>query len=76
MNEQNEKTIEQIVAEVIEPKLKESFNRGVMAGYDGAISIVYEYCKSMTSANKIKKYLQGKIDESKNRVENMSKHDE
>lgn len=76
MNEQNEKTIEQIVAEVIELKLKESFNRGVMAGYDGAISIIYEHCKSMTSANKIKKYLQGKMDESKNRVENMSKHDE
>lgn len=42
-----------------------------MAGYDGAISIVYEHCKSMTSANKIKKYLKEKFDESKNRINNV-----
>lgn len=57
---------------MIEPKLKESFNRGIMTGYDSAINIVYEHCKSMTSANKIKKYLKSKFDESKNRVENMT----
>jgi cell division protein ZapA (FtsZ GTPase activity inhibitor) len=43
-----------------------------MAGYDAAINIVYEQCKSMTSANKIKKYLKSKFDESENRVENMT----
>lgn len=43
-----------------------------MAGYDVAIRIIYQHCKSMTSANKIKKYLKSKFDESKNRVENMT----
>lgn len=43
----------------------------MMAGYDAAINIVYEQCKSMTSANKIKKYLKSKFDESKNRVNHL-----
>ena len=43
-----------------------------MAGYDAAINVVYEQCKCMTSATKIKKYLKSKFDESKNRVENMT----
>ena len=72
IDEQNNKQLEQIIADTIEPKLKESFNRGIMAGYDAAINVVYEHCKSMTSANKIKKYLKSKFDESKNRVENMT----
>ncbi len=44
-----------------------------MAGYDAAISIIYQHCATMTSANKIKKYLKSKFDESKNRVENLNK---
>lgn len=44
-----------------------------MAGYDAAISIIYQHCATMTSANKIKKYLKGKLDESKNRVNNLNK---
>lgn len=43
-----------------------------MAGYDAAIRIIYQHCGTMTSANKIKKYLKSKFDESKNRVENMT----
>lgn len=42
-----------------------------MAGYDAAISIIYQHCSPMTSANKIKKYLKSKFDESKNRVNNL-----
>lgn len=42
-----------------------------MAGYDAAINIIYQHCGAMTSANKIKKYLKGKFDESKNRINNM-----
>ena len=42
-----------------------------MAGYDAAINVVYEHCKCMTSANKIKKYLKSKFDESENRVNNL-----
>ena len=42
-----------------------------MAGYDATINVVYEHCKSMTSANKIKKYLKSKFDESKNRVNHL-----
>lgn len=42
-----------------------------MAGYEAAISIIYQHCGTMTSANKIKKYLKSKFDESKNRVSNL-----
>lgn len=42
-----------------------------MAGYDAAIRIIYQHCATMTSANKIKKYLKSKFDESKNRVNNL-----
>lgn len=42
-----------------------------MAGYDAAINVIYEHCKSMTSANKIKKYLKSKFDESESRVNNL-----
>ena len=42
-----------------------------MAGYDAAINIVYQHCSTMTSANKIKKYLKSKFDESESRVNNL-----
>lgn len=45
-----------------------------MAGYDAAIRIIYQHCKPMTSANKIKKYLKSKFDESKNRANNLNKN--
>ena len=72
IDEQNNAHLEKIIADAIEPKLKESFNRRIIAGYNNAINVVYKHCKSMTSANKIKKYLKSKFDESKNRVENMT----
>lgn len=43
-----------------------------MAGWDAAWITVYDNVKNMTSAKKIKKYIELKMDENKNRVENMT----
>jgi len=57
-----------IVAEAIEPKLKEQFIIGIKAGWEACIVTIYEHCKSMTSAKKIKQYLSEKCIESKTRL--------
>ena len=67
----DEEKIKEIVEEAIKDKLKEQFNLGMIAGWDAAIRIIYQHCGTMTSANKIKKYLKSKLDESKNRVNNL-----
>lgn len=69
----DEKQMQDVVAEVIEPRLKEQFITGTMAGWDACLMTIYEHCKSMTSAKKINKYLQSKITESKSRIENLKK---
>lgn len=68
-----EKTMQDVVAEVIEPRLKEQFIHGTIVGWDACLTTIYEHCKSMTNANKIKEYLQSKIAESKSRTENLKK---
>lgn len=41
-----------------------------MAGWDVAWITVYDNVKNMTSAKKIKEYIETKMDENKNRVKN------
>lgn len=68
--EANEQQIKEIVQKAIEEKLHESFNNGIMAGWDAAWITVYDNVKNMTSAKKIKEYIELKMDENKNRVKN------
>ena len=68
--EANEQQIKEIVQKAIEEKLHDSFNNGIMAGWDAAWITVYDNVKNMTSAKKIKEYIELKMDENKNRVKN------
>ena len=68
--EDQEQQIKEIVQKAIEEKLHESFNNGIMAGWDAAWITVYDNVKNMTSAKKIKEYIELKMDENKNRVKN------
>ena len=68
--EAEERQIKEIVQKAIEEKLHDSFNNGIMAGWDAAWITVYDNVKNMTSAKKIKEYIELKMDENKNRVKN------
>ena len=68
--EAQEQQIKEIVQKAIEEKLHESFNNGIMAGWEAAWITVYDNVKNMTSAKKIKEYIELKMDENKNRVKN------
>ena len=68
--EAQEQQIKEIVQKAIEEKLHDSFNNGIMAGWEAAWITVYDNVKNMTSAKKIKKYIELKMDENKNRVKN------
>lgn len=68
--EVDEQQIKEIVQKAIEEKLHDSFNNGIMAGWDAAWITVYDNVKNMTSAKKIKEYIELKMDENKNRVKN------
>lgn len=68
--EAQEQQIKEIVQKAIEEKLHDSFNNGIMAGWEAAWITVHENVKNMTSAKKIKEYIEFKMDENKNRVKN------
>ena len=68
--EAEERQIKEIVQKAIEEKLHDSFNNGIMAGWDAAWITVYDNVKNMTSAKKIKEYIEFKMDENKNRIKN------
>lgn len=68
--EAEEQMVKEIVQKAIEEKLHDSFNNGIMAGWDAAWITVYDNVKNMTSAKKIKEYIELKMDENKNRVKN------
>lgn len=68
--EMKEQQIKEIVQKAIEEKLHESFNNGIMAGWEAAWITVYDNVKNMTSAKKIKEYIELKMDENKSRVKN------
>lgn len=68
--EMKEQQIKEIVQKAIEEKLHDSFNNGIMAGWDAAWITVYDNVKNMTSAKKIKEYIELKMDENKNRIKN------
>ena len=66
--EMNEQQIKEIVQKAIEENLHDSFNNGIMAGWDAAWITVHDNVKNITSAKKIKEYIELKMDENKNRV--------
>lgn len=58
---------------ILENKLKENyndfFNLGLMNGWDVCCKTLYNVCKTMTSAKKIKEFLKEKSEEADKRIE-------
>ena len=49
--------LKDIVAEAIEKQLKDSFTRGICAGWTACATYMYKQCNKKTSASDIKKFL-------------------
>lgn len=63
--------LKEIIAESIEGKLKEHFNRGLMTGWDACIYEINKQIAHMTSAKAIKELIKAKVGEADDRMERM-----
>lgn len=67
----SEDKLKEIIAESIEGKLKEHFNRGLMTGWDACIYEINKQISGMTSAKAIKDLIKAKVNEADARLERM-----
>lgn len=63
--------LKEIIAESIEEKLKEHFNRGLMTGWDACIYEISNQIAPLTSAKAIKDLIKAKVGEADGRMEKM-----
>lgn len=63
--------LKEIIAESIEEKLKEHFNRGLMTGWDSCIYEISKQISSLTSAKAIKDLIKAKVCEADGRMKRM-----
>lgn len=63
--------LREIIAESIEEKLKEHFNRGLMTGRDACIYEISKQIASLTSAKAIKDLIKAKVGDADNRMKKM-----
>lgn len=63
-----DKTIEEIVAEAIQPQLEKEFLLGMQAGYNACLGFVYENINKLHTIKEVKKYLRNEIAKTKDRV--------
>lgn len=63
--------LKEIIAESIEGKLKEHFNRGLMTGWDACIYEINKQIVPLTSAKAIKDLIKAKVGEADNRMDRM-----
>ena len=59
-----DKTLKDIIADAIEPKLHEQFVKGCKAGWDAAWLVLQRNINKMTSAQQIKDFIKTKLKES------------
>ena len=62
--------LKEIIAESIEGKLKEHFNRGLMTGWDACIYEIDKLTSGLTSAKAIKEVIKRKVAEANSRGKN------
>lgn len=60
-----------IISKETEPLFKEQFINGALTGWNACLMVIKKEIADMTSSQKIKKYIDKKIEESKNRKENF-----
>lgn len=63
--------LKEIIAESIEGKLKEHFNRGLMTGWDTCIYEISKQIAPLTSAKAIKELIKAKVGEADDRMDRM-----
>ena len=63
--------LKEIIAESIEGKLKEHFNRGLMTGWDAGSDVISKQIAPLTSATAIKDLIKAKVGEADGRREKM-----
>ena len=63
--------LKEIIAESIEGKLKEHFNRGLTTGWDACIYEISKQIASLTSAKVIKDLIKAKVGEADGRMKKM-----
>ena len=57
-----DKELKEIVAKAIEPKLKEQFLNGMLAGWTACAESLYKQATSMSKAKDIKSMLKAEVD--------------
>lgn len=67
----DDKKLYDIVKDEIEGRLKDSFNRGLMTGWDACLLTIYKQVNVLTSAKAIKTLLKCKVDAANNRAKKV-----
>ena len=65
-----------IISKETEPLFKEQFINGALAGWNACLMVIKKETADMTSCKKIKKYIDKKIEESKNRKDLENNNDQ
>ena len=65
-----------IISKETEPLFKEQFINGALTGWNACLMVVKKETADMTSCKKIKKYIDKKIEESKNRKDLEKNNDQ
>lgn len=63
-----EKTLEEIVAEVIKPQFEKQFYLGMQAGYNACLGVVYGNVNKLHTIKDAKKYLKDEIAKTEDRA--------
>ena len=71
----NKKLID-IISKETEPLFKEQFINGALVGWNACLMVIKKEIADMTSCKKIKKYIDKKIEESKNRKDLEKNNDQ
>ena len=65
-----------IISKETEPLFKEQFINGALTGWNACLMVIKKEIADMTSCKKIKKYIDKKIEESKNRKDLEKNNDQ
>ena len=65
-----------IISKETEPLFKEQFINGTLTGWNACLLVIKKEIADMTSCKKIKKYIDKKIEESKNRKDLEKNNDQ
>lgn len=65
-----------IISKETEPLFKEQFINGALTGWNACLMVIKKEITDMTSCKKIKKYIDKKIEESKNRKDLEKNNDQ